>query len=1059
MAYHLQSLSFFFFFFFLLHFQLHCSSSLAKSCHPNERMALLRFKDSLFTYDDDAGYSYSSCGELPTLNDAWDVEDTDCCSWGGVTCDRLTGHVIGLDLSCHDLYGTVAPNSTLFLLPHLQKLNLAHLRSDGSIPSGFGLFPNLTHLNLSSCLFSGYIPPEISRLSKLVSLDLSFNSDSDEVLKFHSHVFENLSRNLSKLTFLDLSEVDMSLVSPKSLLNLSSSLKSLHLSSCFLQGNLPGNFSGFQSLEALDIASNFGLIIKSSEAKWPASLRILDIHETSSSGELSDSMINLMSLEYLDLSFNSFFGSIPASLGNLEFLKHLDISNNNFFSSIPVELGNLRSLEYLDLSFNNFFSFIPTTLGNLKSLKYLDFSFTNFSGSIPSALCNLKSLNYLDVSFANFSGSIPAALGNLKSMEYLDLSFNKFSGWIPPSLGNIEQLKYLALKSNHFSGQIPDIFAKSSKSDSVNPSPYNFSSQLQFSLEDVDFSDNELHGPIPSSIFELVNLKSLFLSSNNLSGTFEWNLLRKLKNLVQLDLSWNSELSLRSSSHVNFTLPDLQSLALASCNITKFPYFLKTLENLSFLDLSHNRIHGKITKQKSFGWTSLSTLSLSHNFLTGIEQYPWINIRTLDLSFNLLQGSLPVPPNSTEIFLISNNRLGGEIPSSVCNLTSLAALDLSNNDLAGLLPKCLGDIVESLFTLNLQGNNFHGGIPEIFAHGSLVYLNANGNKFNGPLPRSLANCTSLQVLDLGNNKLNDTFPHWLEHLLDLQILILRSNSFHGIIGNPITTSPFPKLQILDISHNEFTGLLPSKYLQHLKFLMKVGEVKVEAKYAGDSAYYFQDSLAVDLIMKGVELEMKEILTIFTAIDFSSNIFQGDIPEEVSLLKSLVVLNFSHNYLTGHIPSWLGNLTELESLDLSVNRFVGEIPQQLTVLTFLAVLNLSYNHLNGIIPQGNQFNTFSNDSYIGNMGLCGFPLSKNCNNGEASQLPPPRFDEGGDSAECWFDWKIALMGYGCGLVFGLSMGYIIFATGKPEWFVRIVEAKQYKWTRRSKNFRGKGRRTK
>ncbi|KAJ9183023.1 hypothetical protein P3X46_006943 [Hevea brasiliensis] len=1044
------------FFSFFLHFQQHCSSSLAKSCHPNERSALLKFKDSLIIEDDDSYYSF--CDKAHPLNKTW-VEATDCCSWDGITCDRLTGHVIGMDLSCHALYGTITPTSTLFLLPHLQKLNLAWSRLSGSISSGFGLFANLTHLNLSSCLFSGQIPPEISRLSKLVSLDLSFNSDSDKILKFHNHGFEKLSRNLTKLIVLDLRYVDMSLVAPKSLLNLSSSLKSLHLSNCFLQGNLPGDFLHFQSLEILDISSNFDLVINISEAKLSASLRFLDIHEMSSSGELSDSIINLLSLEYLDLSFNRFFGSIPASLGNLESVKHFDFSNNNFFGSIPATVGNLMSLEYLDLSFNNFFSLIPTSLGDLKSLKYLDFSFTNFSGSMPAALVNLESLKYLDVSFANFSGSIPAAFGNLKSLEYLDLSFNNFSGCIPPSLGKIKKLKFLALKSNQFSGQIPDIFAKPSKSDLLNPSSSNFSGQLQFSLLDVDLSDNELHGPIPSSIFELVNLKSLFLSSNNLSGIIEWNMFQKLKNLVQLDLSWNSELSLRSSSNVNFTLPYLFSLALSSCNITKFPHFLKTLENLSYLDLSHNRIYGKITKQKSIGWESLSTLSLSHNFLTGIEQYPWSNIRTLDLSFNFLKGPLPVPPNSTEIFLISNNQLSGEIPSLVCNLSSLVALDLANNDFEGLLPKCLEDIAKFLFILNLQGNNFFGRIPEIFAHdSSLVYLNANGNKFEGPLPRSLANCRRLQILDLGNNKLNDTFPHWLQHLLDLQILILRSNSFHGTIGNPITKSPFPKLQILDLSHNELTGLLPTKYLRHLKYLMKVNEDKAGSKYAGDSAYYFQDSLAVDLIMKGVELEMNEILTIFTAIDFSNNRFQGHIPEEVGMLKSLVVLNFSHNYLTGHIPSSLANLTEVESLDLSENRLVGEIPQQLTVLTFLAVLNLSYNQLNGTIPQGNQFNTFSNDSYIGNIGLCGFPLSKKCNNGEAPQLPSPRFQEEGDSTDCWYDWKIALMGYGCGLVFGLSMGYIIFATGKPQWFVRMVEGKQYKRVRRPKKFRGIGRRT-
>ncbi|WOG87281.1 hypothetical protein DCAR_0206504 [Daucus carota subsp. sativus] len=68
---------------------------------------------------------------------------------------------------------------------------------------------------------------------------------------------------------------------------------------------------------------------------------------------------------------------------------------------------------------------------------------------------------------------------------------------------------------------------------------------------------------------------------------------------------------------------------------------------------------------------------------------------------------------------------------------------------------------------------------------------------------------------------------------------------------------------------------------------------------------------------------------------------------------------------------------LESLDLSSNRLEGEIPQQITNIYSLSRLNLSCNQLSGHIPQGYQFNTFENDSYVGNLGLCGNPLSREC----------------------------------------------------------------------------------
>ena len=66
---------------------------------------------------------------------------------------------------------------------------------------------------------------------------------------------------------------------------------------------------------------------------------------------------------------------------------------------------------------------------------------------------------------------------------------------------------------------------------------------------------------------------------------------------------------------------------------------------------------------------------------------------------------------------------------------------------------------------------------------------------------------------------------------------------------------------------------------------------------------------------------------------------------------------------------------LESLDLSSNNLSGRIPQELTSLMFLEVLNLSQNHLTGFIPQGSQFQTFGNDSYYENSGLCGFPYPR------------------------------------------------------------------------------------
>ena len=126
---------------------------------------------------------------------------------------------------------------------------------------------------------------------------------------------------------------------------------------------------------------------------------------------------------------------------------------------------------------------------------------------------------------------------------------------------------------------------------------------------------------------------------------------------------------MRINNNLKYTFPKLKYLKPASCNITVFPYFLRTLF-LGTLDLSNNRIKGQVPKWMFKVLWSLKSLNLSHNSLTSIEQIPGKNLENLDLHANFLQGTFPIPPSSVVFFSISNNNLTGEIPSSICNLTS-----------------------------------------------------------------------------------------------------------------------------------------------------------------------------------------------------------------------------------------------------------------------------------------------------------------------------------------------------------------------------------------------------
>ncbi|KAJ6881349.1 receptor-like protein Cf-9 [Populus alba x Populus x berolinensis] len=909
---------------FLFHFHATISSSFSSNhsssnhlCAHHQSLSLLQFKQS-FPINSSASSIY--CQYPFAKTESW-KDGTDCFLWDGVTCDMKTGQVTGLNLSCSMLYGTLHSNNSLFSLHHLQELDLSFNDFNYShISSRFGQFSNLTHLNLSYSNFAGQVPLEASHLSKLVSLDLSENYD----LSVGPISFDKLVRNLTKLRDLDLSSVNMSLVAPNSLTNLSSSLSSLYLQRCGLKGKIPGNIFLLPNLESLSLSDNEGLTGSFPSSNVSNVLWWLDLSDTRISLYLENDFIsNLKSLQYMMLRNCNIVGSKLAMFGNFTRLFQLDLSSNNFIGQIPSSFGNLMHLESLDLSSNN------------------------FNGQIPSSFRNLVRLESLVLSFNKFSGQIPSSFGNLMHLEFLDLSSNIFSGQIPSSFGNLVHLDQLDLSSNNLMGQIPDSFANLTL------------------LIYLDLSNNQLQGPIHSQLSTILDLHRLYLYGNLLNGTIP-SFLFALPSLVSLGLHNNQFMG----------------------NIGEFQH-----NSLHFLDLSNNSLHGPIPS----------------------SIFKQENLRTL--------------------ILASNSKLTGEVPPSICKLKFLQVLDLSNNNLSGSAPQCL--VSNRLSVLHLGMNNLRGTIPSSFSEGSnLQYLNLNGNELEGKIPLSIVNCTMLEFLNLGNNKIEDTFPYFLEMLPELKILVLKSNKLQGFMKGPTTFNSFSKLQILDISENNLSGPLPEELFNSLEGMMNVDQDMFYMTTRNFSGYTY----SIKLTWKGLEIEFVKIQSILRVLDLSSNSFTGEIPEPIGKLKGLEQLNLSHNFLTGHIQSSLGFLTSLQSLDMSSNMLTGRIPVQLTDLTFLEVLNLSQNKLEGPIPVGKQFNTFDLSSFQGNLGLCGFPMPTECNNGRVPPLPPSNFNEGDDSTllEDGFGWKAVAMGYGCGFVFGVTMGYIVFRTRRPAWFYRMVE---------------------
>ena len=239
------------------------------------------------------------------------------------------------------------------------------------------------------------------------------------------------------------------------------------------------------------------------------------------------------------------------------------------------------------------------------------------------------------------------------------------------------------------------------------------------------------------------------------------------------------------------------------------------------------------------------------------------------------------------------------------------------------------------------------------------------------------------------------------------------------------------MHLIDLSHNSFTGKLTCDYFQKLKAMKEfdpANSTYMQANSSFDvtrapwSMYYFFSSTVTN---KGKDMFYQRIQKALVVIDFSGNKLGGEIPACIGILQGLRVLNLSNNILTGQIPSSMGNMRQFESLDLSRNKLFGEIPQQLAQLTFLAFLNVSHNHLTGRIPRGNQLNTFESNSFEGNSGLCGDPLSKTCESFVALVPSPSNLEENQDSG--WlseFNWRTIVPGFVFGVVVGVIIEYTL-----------------------------------
>ncbi|PHT82827.1 hypothetical protein T459_11270 [Capsicum annuum] len=569
-------------------------------------------------------------------------------------------------------------------------------------------------------------------------------------------------------------------------------------------------------------------------------------------------LLSLKSQIVLDPSHFLDESRIPREFGNLSFLVSPDLGSNNFHGNLPQEMARLRQLKFLDLSFNNFRGVIPSWFGFLHQLQVLNLGNNSFTGSIPSSFSNMSTLETLNLNFNSIEGQIPKVIGSFINLRELRLRGNKLIGSIPLSLSNASRLETLDISFNSLQGNIPKGI------DNLH------------SMKLLSIQANQLTGSIPFTIFNISRIEVIAFTGNSLSGYLPNGLCNGLPILKGLYLSGN-----KFHGHI--------------------PASLSNCSQLQLLSFSENDLTGEIPKEIS-NLIELEVLDLAFNSFSGPPEMEIFNIsglRLISLSLNNLSGSFPpimcsILPNIEKLYLNTLTNLVGTIPHSISNCSKLTHLELSYNQLTGLIPNSLGYLTH-LQLLNLGGNNLMTSMGNLST--SLIRFYANNCKIKGRIPNEVGNLSSLLFLYLSGNNLVGSIPTSIGNLRNLQRFNMKNNKLTGFVGDHIC-----KLQHLGaiyLGQNQLAGSLPNC----------LGNI-----------------------------------TSIREIDLGSNKLSSNIPPSLGNLQDLVVFDLSSNNMVGSLPPEIGNLKAITKMDLSMNQ-----PREIGGLQTLAYLSLRHNNLQGAIP--------------------------------------------------------------------------------------------------------------
>ncbi|MCB9503767.1 MAG: T9SS type A sorting domain-containing protein [Deferribacteres bacterium] len=371
----------------------------------------------------------------------------------------------------------------------------------------------------------------------------------------------------------------------------------------------------------------------------------------------------------------------------------------------------------------------------------------------------------------------------------------------------------------------------------------------------LDLHDNNLQGQIPGDLFNLRNIRELWLQSNNLTGRIP----DEIKNVIYLERFSVAYNNLEGGINSPFeTLTNMKTFHLNNNNFEGYMY--STLSNYRKLEsflIQNNRfisipLLAEITTLKEINVSSnklgFHYLELNANHLLGHRDryFPqdsvYYSTKTIidegrssgiggavlyagsSSHYQWMKDGVEIPGATENPYNIANAS-AADSGTYVCRMTN----DIFTNMTLYSAPRLVWikypttDQADSLAIIELynstKGNrwknrsNWGSSQPIRYWHGitmdgpHVAEIKLSDNNLDGTLPTKIYNMRYLRNLELANNQIRGALSPEFAKMQRLKYLVLENNLLTGEIPPELGYAPF--LVYLNISHNAIAGTIPA----------------------------------------------------------------------------------------------------------------------------------------------------------------------------------------------------------------------------------------------------------